>query len=181
MGLPPRLRAELRAVGLTTLFFATWFFLLLLLKRLILAEYDIEYRDMTFALIGALIVAKVVLVLENVPLESWIRARPALVHVAVRTGLYGAAILIVLLLERSLEARHEYGGFLPAVVQVVRTQDINHVVAATIGVTGALLVFNGFSVIRLTLGDGGLLRLFLAPLPENADLASGDEPEPHGS
>ena len=110
--------------------------------------------------------AKVVLVLEHVPLGALTRDRPALVHVAVRTGLYGLGVLVVLLLEKAFEARHEYGGFASSVAQVIRHQDIHHVLAAAIGVTGALLVFNALFVIRRHLGKRGLLRLFLAPLPE---------------
>jgi hypothetical protein len=119
-------------------------------------------------LVGALIVAKVVLVLENIPLGALTRDRPAAAHVILRTVLYGLGVLVVLLLEKAFEARHEYGGFARAVVQVIHHQDIPHVLAAAIGVTGALLVFNALFVIRRHLGKRGLLRLFLAPLPEQA-------------
>ena len=68
MSLPAKLRDEIRSLGLTTLFFGVWFFVLLLLKWLVLAEYRIEFHSLSMALVGALIVAKVVLVLENVPL-----------------------------------------------------------------------------------------------------------------
>ena len=168
MSLPAKLREEIRSVGSTTLFFAAWFSMLMVLKWLILAEYNIEFRDVTIALVGALIVAKVVLVLEKVPLESWTRDRVALTHVIVRTGLYGIGILMVLLLEKAFEVRHEYGGFVPALAQVIRHQDIPHVLAATIGVTAALLVFNAMFVIRRHLGKRGLLGIFLSPLPQQS-------------
>lgn len=169
MSFPAKLREEIKSVGLTTLFFAAWFSVLLILKWLILAEYNIEFRHMSIALIGALIVAKVVLVLENVPIETWTRDRPALTYVIVRTGLYGLGILAVLLLEKAFEVRHEYGGFVPALVQVIHHRDIPHVLAAAIGVTGALLVFNAMFVIRRHFGDRGLFELFLSPLREHAN------------
>jgi hypothetical protein len=165
MSLPAKLRGEIRTVGLTTLFFAAWFCMLMVLKWLVLAEYNIEFRSVSTALVGALIVAKVVLVLEKVPLETWTPDWAALTHVAVRTGLYGIAILLLLLLEKAFEVRHEYSGFVPALAQVIRHQDIPHVLAAAIGVTGALLVFNAMFVIRRHLGKRGLLGLFLSPLP----------------
>ena len=166
MSLSAKLSDEIRSVGLATLFFGVWFLVLLVLKWLVLAEYRIEFHGLSMALIGALIVAKVVLVLENVPLGVLTRNRPAVVDVAVRTGLYGLGVLVVLLLEKAFEARHEYGGFVSSVVQVVHHQDIPHVLAATIGVTGALLVFNASFVVRRRLGKEGLLPLFLSPLPE---------------
>ena len=166
MSIAEKLRNEIRSLGLTTLFFAVWFAVLVLLKWLVLAEYSIEFSDVSIVLIGALIVAKVVLVLENVPIGRWTRNRPALVHVLVRTGLYGLGILVVLVLEKAIEARHEYGGFVPALTQVIHHEDIPHVLAATVGVTGALLVFNSMLVIQRNLGNRGLLGLFLSPLPE---------------
>lgn len=173
MSLYAKLRDEIRSVGLATLFFAAWFSVMLVLKWLILAEYHIEIHIWAMVLIGALIVAKVVLILENVPIETWARVRSALAHVAVRTVLYGLGVLAVLLLEKAFEARHEYGGFLSSLVQVIYHEDIPHVLAAAIGVTGALLVFNTMLVIRRHLGKRGLLRLFLSPLPERAK----EEPE----
>ena len=139
--------------------------MLMVLKWLILAEYNIEFRNVSIALVGALIVAKVVLVLERVPLEARFRDRAALTHVAVRTGLYGIGILLVLLLEKAFEVRVEYGGLVPALAQVIRHQDIPHVLAAAIGVTAALLIFNLMFVIRQHLGKRGLLGIFLLPLP----------------
>ncbi len=153
-------------MGLTTLFFAAWFAVLIAIKSLILAEYSIEFRGLSIALIGALIVAKVVLVLENVPLDKWIRGRSALTDVLVRTTLYGLGVVVVLLVEKAFEARHEFGGFIPSLLQVVRHEDIPHILAAAIGVTGALLLFNTMSVIRRHLGRRSLLELFLSPLPE---------------
>ena len=43
MNLPPRWREEIRSVGLTTLYFAAWFSVLMALKALVLTEYQIEF------------------------------------------------------------------------------------------------------------------------------------------
>ena len=43
---------------------------------------------------------------------------------------------------------------------------VHHVWVNTICLTGALLGYNVLSVVRRYLGQGGLLRLFLLPLPE---------------
>lgn len=84
-------------------------------KALVLAEYRIAFFDFSAASIGALIVAKVVLILENVPLGSWIDRHSGIARVVGRTVLYGVGVFIVLLLEKAFEARHEYGGFTNAV------------------------------------------------------------------
>jgi hypothetical protein len=166
VSLQQKLRDEIISVGSTALFFGLWFLVLLVLKWLILAEYAIQFHNLSMALVGALIVAKVVLVLENVPLETLMRSHPALVHVIVRTVLYGLGVFVVLVLEKAFEARHEYGGFAASVVQVFHNRDTPHVLATAIAVTAALLVFNLLSVVRRHLGNRALLRLFLSPLPE---------------
>jgi hypothetical protein len=168
MSVAAKLREEIRSLGLVSLYFAAWIFVLLLLKWLILAEYQIEFHGLSMVVVGALILAKVVLVLDHVPLGSRSRERPALFEVVVRTGMYGLGVLVVLLLEKAFEMRHEYGGFVPSLAQVIHHQDAPQVLAAAIGVTGALLVFNASFVIRRHLGKRGLLEIFLSPLPEQS-------------
>lgn len=158
-----RLKEELRSVGLYTLFFGAWFAVFMLLKELVLAEYEIRFSALSGVLVGALILAKVVLLLEHVSLGGWIARRPAWVGVAVRTALYALGVLVVLLLEKAFEVRHEHGGVLRALAGILRHEDIPHVLANGIVATGALLVFNVFSLIRTRLGPGALLRMLGSP------------------
>src|SRR5262249_2519918 len=117
---------------------------------------------LSLALIGALIVAKVVLVLEHVSLGEWINRHPAAVDVAVRTLFYAIGVLIVLLLEKAFESRHEAGGFGPALLHVFQHRAIPRVWANTVLVACALLVFNVLAVLRRQLGEDSLFRSFLA-------------------
>ena len=158
-----RLKEELRAVGLYTLFFGAWFSAFMLLKVLILEEYQIRFSGLSAVFIGALVLAKVALLLEHVSLGGWIAQRPAWVEIAVRTALYALGVLVVLLLEKAFEVRHEAGGVLRALAGILRHEDIPHVIANAIVATGALLVFNVFSLIRKRLGSGALLGLMRAP------------------
>jgi hypothetical protein len=119
-------------------------------------------------LVGALVLAKVVLVLEHVPLGAWTRTQPALVDVLLRTALYALGMLVVLLVEKAFDGRHEYGGFGPSLMAVFQHAEVHHVWANTIFLTGALLGYNALSVIQRHLGQGGLPRLFLSPLPEES-------------
>jgi hypothetical protein len=166
--IPSKIKNEIKAVGLTTLYFGLWFCLMVALKKLTLAEYRIEFQGLSMALFGALVIAKVVLVLEHVPLPVWIRNRPALVHVLVRTALYALGVYMVLLFEKGFEGRHEYGGFISSLIQSFHDRNIHHVWATAISVTFALLGFNVLFVIRRHLGKGGLARIFLSPLPEES-------------
>jgi hypothetical protein len=166
MSLWQKLKKEIKVVALAAFYFATWIGVLIILKELVLAEYRIEFRGLSLAVVGALVLAKVVLVLEHVPFGAWIRTRPALLDVILRTVLYSLGMVVVLLLEKAFEGRHEHGGFVPSLVSVFRHAEIHHVWVNTICLSGALLGYNALSVVRRHLGEGGLLRLFLSPLQE---------------
>jgi hypothetical protein len=58
-----KLGQELKAVGLAALYFGCWLAALLIIKQLTLVEYHIEFRGMSMAVVGALVLSKVVLLL----------------------------------------------------------------------------------------------------------------------
>jgi hypothetical protein len=163
MNLAHKLAKEIRVVATTTLYFAIWFGMLVLLKRLYLAEYEVRFRGLSVALLSALLVGKVVLLLEHVTLGQWVRKHAVGIDVVLRTLLYTLAVCVALLLERGFEARHEHGGFAAGVAWVWQHRDMHHVWADTIAVGAALLVFNALSAVRQHLGEGRLQRLFLEP------------------
>jgi hypothetical protein len=160
---------EVKAMVSAALYFGCWITALVVLKHLILEEYQIEFNGMSKALMGTLILSKVVLVLEHVSMGAWVRARPAWVDALFRTILYAIGVVAVLLLEKAFEGRHEYDGFRLSLMAVFQHVDVNHVWANVIALTGALLGYNFLSVIRRRLGNGGLRRLFLTPIPEGLE------------
>jgi len=168
MGIQEKLKHELRAVVLVTLFFAAWLGALMGLKILILEDYQIGFGSVSAVLIGALVLAKVVLILEHVPLGGWQRNQPVLMEVILRTLLYAFGTFVVILLEKAFESRHEQGGFGPALMNVFQHRDMPHVWANTICVGGALLFYNLLSALNRHLGNGGLARIFLTPPKEDA-------------
>jgi|1_EtaG_2_1085319.scaffolds.fasta_scaffold01724_7 hypothetical protein len=166
MSFGQKLMHEIREVAVTTLYFAVWIGVLMVLKVLILAEYQIEFKGLSLVLVGAMVLAKVVLVLEHVPLGSLTRKQPAWVDVLVRTALYSLGVFVVLVLEKAFEGRHEHGGFGPSLMSLFQRADADHVWANAIALCGALLVYNCFYVVKRRLGAGQIARLFLLPLPE---------------
>jgi hypothetical protein len=167
MSLRQKAIKEIKAVGLLTFYFAAWFGILLFIKRLMLEEYEIQFRGISIALLAALVVAKVVIVAEHISLGRWVRLQPVAVDVALRSGLYTVGVLVVFLLEKAFESRHEMGGFGQALLRVFHHRDIHHVWAATICVGGSLLGFNIICALRRHFGGAELKRLFLGvPLAE---------------
>ena len=154
------LKEEARSLLAATLYFAACFTLVMILKQLLLAEYGIEFRGITTAVVVALVTAKVVIVLQKVPLTHWLRNQPAMADVLVRTALYTSATVAALLLEKAFESREEHGGFAAAVVNVLEHRDVAQVWATTICVGLAFMAYNAFGVIRREVGGGRLWRIF---------------------
>jgi hypothetical protein len=159
-----KLLKELKAILLVSLYFLVWFGTLMILKVLLLSEYSIEFYGASKVIVGALIVAKAVLILEHVPLG--LNNKPAIVDILLRTFLYLAGVAVILILEHALEARHEYGGFLNALKNVTKSADIYHVLVTLICVFGALFFYNLGSVISGRLGKGGLWEVMISPVQE---------------
>jgi len=164
MSFKQKLKKELIAVGLTTLYFLIWFTVLVFIKQLLLKEYKIEFYGMSTVFIGALIAAKVLLILENIPFGYWVRKQPAIVDIFLRTVLYFLGVLLILILEKAFDGRHEFGGFVNSLQQVFVQFDMNHFWVNSICIFGALFGFNFASLLKLYLGEGGILRV-LASLP----------------
>jgi len=163
MGASDKIMAEIRALALAMAFFSVWLGAFILLKTLILAEHEIQFRGVSMMLVGALVLAKVVLILEHVPLGSWISRQPAWVDVVVRTALYALGALVVMALERAFESRHEHGGFGSALGAVTRGVNLHHLLASLLCVSGALLVYNISSVLRESFGPGVVLKKLMEP------------------
>ena len=163
MSFTQKLKHEIKTVGLVTLYFGCWLAVLLFIKQLVLAEYQIEFHGMANALVGALILAKVVVVLEHASLGSWVRRQPAWLDVVLRTALYASGVVVILVLEKGFEGRHEYGGFVQSISAIWANEDIHHLWINVIVVTSALLIYNMISVVSSHLGDGELVRLFKIP------------------
>jgi hypothetical protein len=139
MSLREKVSHEIKALAAAMLYFGAWAGSLMVLKSQVLAEYQIQFHGLTLALISAFILAKVVLVLELVPLGAWVDARPAWVDVILRTFLYSLGVLVVLVLEKGFEGRHEHGGFGAALNWVIQHRDIHHILATAICMAGSLL------------------------------------------
>lgn len=166
MSLSQTVMNEIKPLTAASLYFAAWIGFLMMLKKLVLAEYHIEFYGLSKILVGTLVLAKVVLILEHVSLGTWVQSRPAWVYIVLRTLLYGLGVFVVLVLEKAFEGRQEHGSFAAALRALFHDADMSHVWVNAICVSGALLLYNIIFVIGEHLGPGGLLRVFVSPLSD---------------
>ena len=153
---------EGKAVAIVTLYFAACFVVIMLLKQLWLADYGIEFSGIAAALVAALVTAKVVIILDNVPLRRWLHGTPGVVEVVVRSAVYTLAVLAVMLLEKAFETRTEQGSFLAALANVFSYPDMPKIWATSIAVGLAFLAYNVFETIRRAIGDRRMFELLLS-------------------
>ena len=156
---------ELKSIFWTSLYFFIWFGGLMLIKVLLLREYHIEFYGFTIVLISALVMAKSVLLLEFIPI-SFTKNKPAWVEVFIRTLLYIIGVFIIIVLEKGLEAKHEYGGFFEAIKNIASKANAYHIWVNTICVYGALLLYNIWSVFKKHFGERVFWKIMREPMPE---------------
>lgn len=153
---------ELRTMLAASLYFAACFIVIMILKQLLLAQYGIHFRGITTAIFIALITAKVLIVMQKVPLSRWFHSRPPVLELTARTALYTVVTMVALLLEKAFEARDEYGGFIAAVGQIFEHRDIAQVWATIICVGLAFLAYNAFGILHREIGGTRLRHIFFA-------------------
>lgn len=156
-----RVARELREIGLVTLYFLACFLLFLSLKKLLLEEYDVEVAVFSTAVVGALVTAKVVVLLEKTSFGNRFRSGPLALHVLWRSLAYTAIVFVVTVAERLFDLYREHGDLSGAVATLWAGRDFHHFLAMNLGVGLSFLVYNTFSEIDRHMGRGSLRRLFL--------------------
>jgi len=115
------LREEFRKLLPVWIFFFLSFGLLALTKNAIFGQYDIKPEEPPEYLVGSLIMAKVVLLVDAFLKARWLRNRPLIFITIWNTGLYFVAALVVHHLEQVLKlVRRQHMGFAQANGQVLQ-------------------------------------------------------------
>jgi hypothetical protein len=158
--LMPVLVREAKEVGLIFLYFFFCFDIILTLKKLLLADYRIEVQAVWTATIGALIVAKVVIVLDKTRVGTRFDERLPLVLASLyKTLFYMLATALALALEKLFHAYRETGALAEAIVQVWEQRDRNLILAKVICIGLAFLAYHLYAGLDRRLGRGTLRRL----------------------
>lgn len=106
-----RLVKELLHVLPAFIFFLIMFYILVVTKALTLREYGITPHGSAVAIVGALIVAKVILIADKLPFLNLYPKKPLAWNVALKTIAFGMITFVFLFVEETIRAAHKYGGF----------------------------------------------------------------------
>jgi len=150
---------EVKQVGVVTLYFMFCFAVILTLKKLFLAEYQIEFYALSAVVVGALVAGKVVVVLDHTSLGTLFDSsqRPGLAALY-RTLLYSAVAFLVLAGEEVFHAYRESGALGTAITEVWEHRDRSLILAKMLCVGLSFLGYHLFVAADRRLGKGTLWR-----------------------
>lgn len=162
MSIGERVRHEVREIGLVTLYFLVCFGTFLTLKKLILEEYQVSIYVFHATVIGALVVAKVVVLLDKTSFGNRFQHASLIAHAIWRSLLYTAVVFVVTLAEHLIDAYLDKGDVGAALAAFLGTKDFDHLLAMNLAVALSFLLYNTFSEMDRRLGPGSIRRLLFS-------------------
>ena len=157
------LRKEFVAILPVFLFFLVGFLILITLIKLALAQFSVEIAVLSNAIIGALLAAKAALVLDEAPLARSLRDDRRIIAVAMKVVFYGVASLLLLSVERVLEALSKVHNLDTAFRYAVEHATRYRALSWALGISIVFALYFTFVEINERMGQGELWRLFFEP------------------
>jgi hypothetical protein len=152
---------ELLEILPATLFFFVAFNVIVITKKLMLEEYGIKFSGFVNAAVGALIVAKVVLLTDKIPFINKYPDKPLIYNVVWKTVIYVLAALVVRYLEFLLPLWWKYRNFNVATEHLWDAIVWPQFWVIHIWLVCLFLVYVSFRELARTLGEARFLQIFL--------------------
>jgi hypothetical protein len=152
---------EFRLVLPPTIFFLVGFNLILFTKRLILADYLVQFTGFFIATVAALVVGKAVLVADKMPFLGRFDYQPLAAPILFKTVVYTLFVFVARLLEAFVHYVAEggavgRGGFIE---HQLGSFNWNHFIATQMWIFVLFLVYVTASEINQLFGDGELFKI----------------------
>jgi hypothetical protein len=149
-------KREMKAYIAITIYLGFFFCALSTYHTLILRKYNIEYLDYTFALVNALVIAKVILIGEMFGLGKELESKPLYVSILYKTFVFGLLVFAFHIVEEFIKRviHHEPGG------TVLHNLKPEETLAKTIVIVCAFIPLFAFREVGRVLGEDRLHALF---------------------
>lgn len=151
---------EIKEVFAISLFFFVCFTVFVILKKMTLAEYHIEYNGYIRAAVGALVLAKVVLIFDKLSVTKRVDHMPNIFRVGFRSFIYLTGYILFTFLEHAVMGLFNGVGIIESFGRNLENLSSDHGDATLIILFITFVIFNAFWVIRAHVGPGRLYRLF---------------------
>ena len=158
--LGPKLKHELRELIPVTLFFFVAFQVLALTQALMLKQYGIHTVAFVAATIGALVVAKVVVIADHFALVNRFPEKPLIYNVVWKTVIYFTASLGVRYGEHLIHFWRQSASFTEANRRLLTEVVWPHFWAVQLWLLILLLVYCAFRELIRALGRGRVIAMF---------------------
>ncbi len=147
-------------------FFFIAFHLIAFSRNLMRHEYGISLYTMTSATIGALLVAKVILLADLLPFINLFPKKPLICNIAWKTAIYGIAALFLHYLEEMIPLWWRLGDIAAAQEKLVKEVVWPHFWALQLWLVILFLVYNaGHELVRV-LGANEVGKMFFGFVPK---------------
>ena len=156
----PLWKRELKEILAISSVFFVIFVLFLLMKKALLDDYTINFYIIGTALVGSLILAKVVMIFDLLPLSKRMDHYPNIYRVIFRSLFYLLGYVIFTFLEYLIKGLIDKESFSQATYSALHGLGEPTFITSMVGVFVAFLFFNTFWVIRAKYGPKALYELF---------------------
>lgn len=143
------------------MFFLFAFTLIVWTDALTTKQYGIRPFSIAAAVVGALIVAKAMLLANLLPSMNKYANKPLVYNVVWKGFIYLLAALVVVYLEHLIEHWRKYGGFFQANKHILQDMDWPRFWAVHIWLIILLLLYAFLQELNMAMGEKTLRRMFL--------------------
>jgi hypothetical protein len=155
------IKRELLEIIPPTIFFFAAFNVIAYTKKLMLEQYHIKFSGFVAALVGALIVAKVVLLADRIPFINKYPDKPLIYNVAWKTVIYMLVTLVVRFLEYLIPHLWKYRDGSVALERLWNETVWPHFWAIQIWLFCLFFVYVSFREFARAVGEERFFKMFL--------------------
>jgi fumarate reductase subunit D len=164
----------------TVLFFFIALSVMFALFKLFVSQYSIEFYAFSRAAVGALIMGKVVLLMDWAESQRRVSTYPRILVIAWKTGIYGLAVLALGIGERLFHSYRRTGDFRDAARLVIANANLDRFLGCVLLISLIVSAYLTMEEINRAMGKGALFTLFFKP-PQRTSEGCGVSPTDEAS
>jgi hypothetical protein len=171
-GFKQKAKEELRSFVAISLYLGFFFCALTTYTMLLMKKYNLDYLSYSFAIVNALVIAKVILIGEMAHLGKGVESRPLYQSILYKSFLFALLVLAVHFLEEFVKRviHHEPFG------TVLHNIDLNDLIGRSLLMLCAFIPLFAFRELVRVLGEDKVHELLLKPKAPAAPALSPSQP-----